>query len=71
MSISKSVNTAKERVKSELFELRQKIVKLEAFVESPSMKKLKGKMQGLLVLQLGYMKEYADILVKRLEIWDD
>lgn len=71
MSASKSVDTAKERAKVELHDLREKIVKLEAFVNSPAMRKLKGRMQGLLVLQLGYMKEYEDVLAKRLCIWDD
>lgn len=71
MSARKSVDPAKERVKVELHELRERIVKLEAFINSTAITKLKGRMQGLLALQLGYMHEYEDVLVERLRIWDD
>lgn len=71
MSARKSIDPAKERVKVELHELRERIVKLEAFINSTAITKLKGRMQGLLALQLGYMHEYEDVLEERLRIWDD
>lgn len=71
MPACKSVDPAKERVKVELHELRERLVKLEAFINSTAITKLKDKMQGLLALQLGCMREYEEVLVERLRIWDD
>lgn len=71
MSACKSVDPAKERVKVELNELRERLVKLEAFINSTAITKLKDRMRALLTLQLGCMREYEEVLVERLRIWDD
>lgn len=71
MSACKSVDSAKERVKVELHELRERLVKLEAFINSTAITKLKNRMQELLTLQLGCMRKYEEVLVERLRIWDD
>lgn len=71
MSTCKSVDSAKERVKIELHDLREKRIKLQAFTKSAAFEKLKGRMRSLLMLQLGYMEQYESILEERLKIWDD
>lgn len=71
MSVSKSIDSAKERVKVELHELRERIVKLEAFVSSERVNALNDKMQALLRQQLDVMCQYMYVLEERLKIWDD
>ena len=71
MSASKSIDAAKERVKAELHELQERIVKLEAFVSSERVNALGDKMQALLRQQLDVMCQYMHVLEERLKIWDD
>lgn len=63
---------AKARVMVELEELKVKIVKLVGFIYSDSFNKsdISEEQKCLLRSQLGPMQEYAEILTRRLEVWD-
>ena len=61
--------TAKERVEQELLELNEKIVKLQAFIDSPKINIVSREMQDDLKRQMITMKDYAEILQHRLSIW--
>ena len=67
-----SSQLAKERVKVELDELNQKIVKLSNFLFSSKVidANISHQMQYCLRDQLNYMQQYAQCLQKRLQIWD-
>lgn len=64
--------TAKERVQKELAELEEKIEKL-SHVLAPLADKISAEDEAysLLNLQLGVMRTYANILLRRLAIWKD
>jgi hypothetical protein len=57
------------RVKLELKDVREKIVKLNSFIESPAFSTLEPKSIKLLTTQFEIMKAYADILELRIEFW--
>lgn len=73
--------SAKDRVKKEMLDLDEKILKLENFlgkVQSSNMpnhekllNSLSGEQRKLLKKQLKVMKTYSHILSKRLKIWTD
>lgn len=65
-------NTAKERVEIELEELKEKIIKLSAFLfgNEITKKDLSQSMLCLLNQQIDVMQRYARILQDRLKIWD-
>lgn len=66
-----AADEAKERVKRELFELNEKIVKLTAFLYGPNISQavLSHEMVGLMEGQLSTMTQYAKLLQRRLAIW--
>lgn len=66
-----AADEAKERVKRELFDLNEKIVKLTAFLYGPNISRavLSHEMVGLMEGQLSTMTQYAKLLQKRLAIW--
>lgn len=63
--------TAKERVQYELDELKERIVKLSAFLysEKAIAKEISYEMRNAMRDQLRYMSEYAICLQHRLAIW--
>lgn len=63
---------AKARVESELKELREKILKLDNFLNlyNPVNSKVSEIQYGLLRAQLHSMRAYANILEIRLEYWE-
>ena len=73
--------SAKDRVKNEMLDLDEKILKLENFLgkvqsnNAPNHEKLLNSLSGeqkkLLKKQLKVMKTYSHILSKRLKIWTD
>lgn len=66
--------TPKERVQIELKELQTKIDKLSSFALSHEKLEKAGitmSMRGLLIAQIRAMREYENILVFRLLIWDE
>ena len=64
------MNDAKQRVKEELDELVIKTNKLIAFTLSEKFYELTCQMRDLLKNQVLHMLEYAEILSRRLNIWD-
>lgn len=64
--------TAKERVQYELDELKERIVKLSAFLysEKAIAKEISYEMRNAMRDQLRHMSEYAICLQHRLAIWD-
>ena len=63
--------TAKDRVQAELRELTEKTTKLVGFIGSEKFTALDGRMKELLMEQHEVMEKYADILTRRLLIWED
>lgn len=63
--------TAKDRVQAELRELTEKTTKLVGFIGSEKFTALDGRMEELLMEQHEVMEKYADILTRRLLIWED
>lgn len=73
--------SARDRVKKEMLDLDEKILKLENFLgkvstnNAPNHEKLLNSLSGeqkkLLKKQLKVMKTYSHILSKRLKIWTD
>jgi len=63
--------TAKERVEIELKELDEKLTKLDSFVGTEMFKKLSEQQKRLLQIQACAMATYSNILVTRLELWED
>ena len=63
--------TAKERVQQELEELKDKIVKLSAFLysEKAIAKDISWEMRNAMRDQLRHMEDYAICLQHRLDIW--
>lgn len=64
-------STAKERVQAELHELATKTTKLVGFIESEKFNELDERMRELLTEQREVMEKYAEILTRRLLIWED
>lgn len=64
-------HTAKDRVQVELRELTEKATKLAGFIGSEKFNALDGRMKELLTEQREVMEKYADILTRRLLIWED
>lgn len=62
---------AKQRVINELYELSIKTSKLVLFMGTDNFMKLSKNMQYLMQDQLRCMIEYANILRRRLSIWDN
>ena len=62
---------AKERVETELLELKEKIVKLSDFLFGTKIAKanISLRMRSLLRTQLDSMQRYAEVLQERLVIW--
>ncbi len=62
---------AKERVETELLELKEKIVKLSDFLFGTKIAKvgISFRMRSLLRQQLENMQRYAEVLQERLAIW--
>ena len=57
-----------ERMIEEQKNLKEKIDKLEKFINSDDCKKLSVQKQFLLELQYAYMVSYNSVLIKRIEI---
>ena len=55
-----------KRIKKEKKELTEKVVDLEAFIESEDFKKVPEVHRGLLISQIGAMVSYANILETRI-----
>lgn len=66
------MGNAKQRVEQELSELKEKIVKLAAFIFGGDIVNMdiSENMRFLLRRQLNVMQEYADVLQERLRTWD-
>ena len=65
------MNPIKERVKVELDELQMRLTKLKRFVESERITTVSDEMADLLRQQYGVMKEYQEILKKRISLMED
>ena len=65
------MNPIKERVKVELDELQMRLTKLKHFVESERITTVSDEMADLLRQQYAVMKEYRDILKKRIALMED
>lgn len=65
------MNPSKERAKVELDELNMRIKKLKRFVEGERIATVSPEMADLLKEQLVVMRKYAEILHKRLDIFED
>ena len=65
------MNPIKERVKVELDELQMRLTKLKHFVESERITTVSDEMADLLRQQYAVMKEYRDILKKRISLMED
>jgi len=63
--------TAKDRVQAELRELVEKTTKLVGFIGSEKFNALDDEMKELLTEQREVMEKYAEILTRRLLIWED
>lgn len=59
----------KDRVLEEAIELNDKIAKLCDFMHSDSFVELSGVNQGLLMVQLEFMKGYAETLKRRVDLF--
>ena len=65
------MNPIKERVKVELDELTMRLTKLKHFVESERITTVSDEMADLLRQQYAIMKQYRDILKKRIALMED
>ena len=65
------MNPIKERVKVELDELQMRLTKLKRFVESERITTVSDEMADLLRQQYAVMKQYRDILKKRIVLMED
>ena len=65
------MNPIKERVKVELDELQMRLTKLKHFVESERITTVSDEMADLLRQQYAIMKQYRDILKKRIALMED
>ena len=65
------MNPIKERVKVELDELQMRLTKLKRFVESERITTVSDEMADLLRQQYAVMKEYQEILKKRISLMED
>ena len=65
------MNPTKERAKVELDELKMRLTKLKHFVESERITTVSDEMADLLRQQYAVMKEYRDILKKRIALMED
>ena len=65
------MNPIKERVKVELDELQMRLTKLKHFVESERITTVSDEMADLLRQQYVVMKEYYEILKKRIYLMED
>ena len=55
----------KERLREEFFQLEERIIKLEAFIESDEFSNIDIAERGLLTIQLHAMKTYRACLIQR------
>ena len=65
-----SESTVKSRAETELKALEEKLGNLTSFIKMVGFRELKLAMRRLLRRQAFYMKRYAKILCRRIEIWD-
>ena len=65
------MNPIKERVKVELDELTMRLTKLKHFVEGERITTVSDEMAELLRQQYAIMKQYRDILKKRIALMED
>lgn len=65
------MNPTKERAKVELDELKMRLTKLKHFVESERITTVSDEMADLLRRQYAVMKEYYEILKKRISLMED
>lgn len=65
------MNPTKERAKVELDELKIRINKLKRFVEGERITTVSTEMAGLLRQQYVVMREYHEILKKRISLMED
>ena len=65
------MNPIKERVKVELDELTMRLTKLKHFVEGERITTVSDEMADLLRQQYAIMKQYRDILKKRITLMED
>lgn len=65
------MNPIKERVKVELDELTMRLTKLKHFVEGERITTVSDEMADLLRQQYAIMKEYYEILKKRISLMED
>ena len=65
------MNPMKERVKVELDKLQMRLTKLKRFVESERITTVSDEMADLLRQQYAVMKEYYEILKKRISLMED
>lgn len=65
------MNPIKERVKVELDELTMRLTKLKHFVEGERITTVNDEMADLLRQQYAVMKQYRDILKKRIALMED
>lgn len=65
------MNPIKERVKVELDELTMRLTKLKHFVEGERITTVSDEMADLLRQQYAIMKQYRDILKKRISLMED
>lgn len=65
------MNPTKERAKVELDELKMRLTKLKHFVESERITTVSDEMADLLRQQYAVMKEYYEILKKRISLMED
>ena len=65
------MNPIKERVKVELDELTMRLTKLKHFVEGERITTVSDEMVDLLRQQYAIMKQYRDILKKRIALMED
>ena len=65
------MNPIKERVKVELDELQMRLTKLKRFVESERITTVSDEMADLLRQQYAVMKEFYEILKKRIALMED
>lgn len=65
------MNPIKERVKVELDELTMRLTKLKHFVEGERITTVSDEMADLLRQQYAIMRQYRDILKKRIALMED
>ena len=65
------MNPTKERAKVELDELKMRLTKLKHFVESERITTVSDEMADLLRQQYAVMKEYQEILKRRISLMED